>query len=400
MLIRYTTDSSGKRKPIAKIYTAEEHNIDHKHIDDNAKRIIERLKNAGFEAYIVGGAVRDLLLQKHPKDFDIATSASPNQIKKLFWNSRIIGKRFKIVHIHFSNTIYEVTTFRSKNTQGQNKKNNVYGTLHEDAFRRDFSVNALYYCPIENQVLDFVEAMKDFKAKKIRSVIPLNITFVEDPVRMIRGVKYSVTTEFSLGFKLKRAIKSNSFELKRCSASRMTEEVLKILHSGYSKPIIERLIALGLFKYMLPVIDDILKSGKNKPLLDSFYTSLSALDERLDRNSSNAKGNMISAAAESFLLIPDEYESTYELFRDVFKQIKKLIYPITPPNIDVEKAVADIFKQEQIRVPKHALKRGKKKVQKTHTKKEENANIHRNTRSKRGRKKNQNSAKNSGQNPT
>jgi len=388
MLIRYAAGSSGGRKAVAKIYTSDEHSINPELVDRNAVQIVDRLRNAGFETYIVGGAVRDLILQKVPKDFDIATEASPKQIKKMFWNSRIIGKRFKIVHIHIAGAIYEITTFRSKDTEGLDSRNNIYGTIYEDAFRRDFSVNALYYCPNKQQLIDFVDAMKDFKSRRIRSVIPLNVAFSEDPVRMIRGVKYSVITGFRLGWKLQHAVKNHAYELKRCSPSRMTEEVMKILHSGYSSEICRRLIDLKLFAYMLPAIYEVLHGGKNAVLMEAFISSLKKLDASIldaARNTRKvSKGTMIAALTEPFLLVPEEYENTFELFRDVFKQIKNIIQPITPPNADVEKAAVVIFRHEQISVPKHALRNQKKHIpQKAHAKRDESGPSGRQPRQKK-----------------
>ncbi|MDD3163948.1 MAG: poly(A) polymerase, partial [Sphaerochaetaceae bacterium] len=205
MRIRYKKDSDGLR-PVARIYTKEEHRIDSSLIDQDAVRAISRLKQNGFSAYIVGGAVRDILLGRVPKDFDIATSASPRQVHKLFYQARVIGKRFKLVHLVYGQKIIEVSTFRGESNTDDNT-NNVFGTIETDAKRRDFTINSLYYDPIDETLVDFNNSMEDFKHKRIHSVLPLSTTFTEDPVRMIRALKYSVTTGFKMDFALKLAIR-------------------------------------------------------------------------------------------------------------------------------------------------------------------------------------------------
>ncbi|MCK9548758.1 MAG: poly(A) polymerase, partial [Sphaerochaeta sp.] len=191
MLIRYKQDEHGKTVPIANIYTQSEHKIQTHHIDRDALWAIRKLQNSGAETYLVGGAVRDLLLGIIPKDFDIATSASPRQIQRLFYNARIIGKRFKLVHLIFRDKVLEISTFRS-GEEVEEGNNNVFGSIDQDAKRRDFSINSCYYDPSNGQLLDFNGAMEDFKKRRISSVIPLDETFVEDPVRMIRAIKYAV----------------------------------------------------------------------------------------------------------------------------------------------------------------------------------------------------------------
>ena len=210
MLVRYSTSDKGTAQKRACIYTAEEHGIKKADIDPNAARITERLKRAGYSAYIVGGAVRDLIVGKKPKDFDVVTDATPRNIKKLFRNSRIIGKRFRLVHIFFGDKIIEVSTFRSINADA-----NIFGTLEEDVQRRDFRMNALYYCPHEQTILDYVGGFNDIRRKRVRALIPIRTIFTEDPVRMIRAVKYSATTGFKLPFFLRLRIKRCSNELAR-----------------------------------------------------------------------------------------------------------------------------------------------------------------------------------------
>jgi poly(A) polymerase len=381
MLKRYKIDENGKRMATADIYTALEHGINNALIDKDAVRIIERLKRSGFDSYIVGGAVRDLLVGKLPKDFDIATAANPKQIRKLFWNSRIIGRRFKLAHIYFQDKIFEVSTFRSAD-QGELGEHNVYGTIEEDAKRRDFTVNSFYYDPLESQLLDFQNAMYDIKHRKIRSIIPHSITFIEDPVRMIRCIKYAVSTGFSIPYRLHFAIRKYSVELKRCSSSRMTEELLKILQSGNAAGIIEKLIDYRLFSMMLPYISEHIGRGKKNPLYRNFMKSLSELDQQVREKSfmqtasqgkeqvekiddshplvspaEFQKSKMLAYLVDPFIVFPEEYENSHELFKEVFKQVKEVISPLTPPNFEVEKTVVLIFNREQIKVPRSAVRK-------------------------------------------
>ncbi len=381
MLVRYSTNGQGQSRPVANIFTRAEHHIDPSRIEPKAIWIIERLRQAGFEGYIVGGAVRDLILGKTPKDIDIATNAHPKKIKKIFWNSRIIGKRFKLVHIHFAQLIFEVSTFRA--AANGNEQNNLYGSMEEDARRRDFSINALYYCPLDEQLFDFLDAMKDFKSRTVRSVVPLETTFIEDPVRMIRGIKYANITGFTMSFRLRKAVKRHRHELKRCSSSRMTEEIFKILQSGCACLIMRDLMKYRLFSSMLPVLHDLLQGGMSKGLTSEFERSLLALDAQIATGAAVQKSHMLAALVRPFLVIPETYENTSELFREVFKQVKDLISPITPPNRDIELAVSDIFESEEIKVPKHAVRKPKVPVARQHHKHDEKA---RSSRVKRRRR--------------
>ena len=175
MLIRYGTDKNGRPIKKAIVYVKEEHGIQKSKIDFDAIHIITKLRDYGFHSYIVGGAVRDLIVGNIPKDFDIVTDATPSKIKKIFRNSRIIGKRFRIVHVIFGTKIFEVSTFRSIQ---EGSTGNEFGTIDEDVQRRDFTLNALYYEPVQEQVIDYVGGMRDIKKHIIRPVIPLNRIFV------------------------------------------------------------------------------------------------------------------------------------------------------------------------------------------------------------------------------
>lgn len=252
MLIRYNNEG-GAPKAVARIYTRKEHGLDPSKIDPDAVRAIARLKDSGFEAYIVGGAVRDIILGLVPHDFDIATDASPRQLRRLFRQARTIGRRFRLVHLVYKDKVIEVSTFRCEGAQEEGEDaNNVFGSAETDAKRRDFTINSLYYDPVDNKLVDFNNSLEDYRKRRIRSVIPLSRTFKDDPVRMIRAVKYSVTTGFALELPLRRAIKRDSALLEGVSVSRLTEEVAKILSSGHSAGIISELDRLNLLSHLMP----------------------------------------------------------------------------------------------------------------------------------------------------
>ncbi|MFP4617943.1 MAG: polynucleotide adenylyltransferase PcnB [Spirochaetaceae bacterium] len=355
MRVRYGTTIEGKTKPVAKIYGPGEHSIDPSRIDRDAVRVISRLKDKGYGGYIVGGAVRDLLLDKYPKDFDIATDATPRDVKKLFRNARIIGRRFRLVHVHFSDKILEVSTFRAS-SEGEGENNNVFGSIEEDVHRRDFSINALYYDPEEQLLIDYVDGFHDIKRGILRSLIPLNITFSEDPVRMIRAVKYAALHNLRIPFKLRRSLKKYSVELERCPPSRMTEEMLKILQSGNSEKIFKDLIRFRLLSYMLPVIDMLVKDPKRSDR-ERFFKSLQEIDRRVTEKGEDRKGRLLAALVEGVCFIPNEWDNTTLLFRDMFKEIKRLIAPLTPPNQEVEMAVVWLFREEGLKPPPNAIQK-------------------------------------------
>ena len=335
MLIRYGTTKKGKRVKIANIYTIEEHGIKTGMIDTDALKVIKRLRHAGFNAYVVGGAVRDLLIGKHPKDFDIATDAHPRQIRKLFWNSKIIGKRFRLVHIHFTDKILEVSTFRGLSPGDEQ---NTFGTMEDDVKRRDFSFNALYYSPVDEQLLDYVGGFDDVRQARIRSLIPLDVTFKEDPVRLIRTVKYAATTGFTLPGKIKKALKKYSGELGKAAVSRLTEELMKILASGCSEQIFKYCTDYDMLKHIVPVID----SQQNEEL----FSSLRMLDTEIGNGKSVKREYMIYSVTRAYLHPPTTLMiKSKTAFREVFKEMKAVIAPLTPPNIEVEKAVVLYFKE-------------------------------------------------------
>jgi poly(A) polymerase len=332
LLVRYTRNDSGKTVQQALIYTAEEHKIQLSDIDPEALKITRRLRASGHHAYIVGGAVRDLMLGKHPKDFDIATDAQPNRIRRLFRNSRVIGKRFRLVHIFFGDNIIEVSTFRSEASENFQ---NEYGEIEEDVMRRDFTVNALYYDPVAGRVVDYVGGVEDVRGRRLKPVIPLERIFVEDPVRMIRAMKYSVGGNLKMAGKLKRLIKRQADLLAEISPSRMTEEVYKILLSGRSSAIFRECMDFGLFPHMIPTVNKLTES--DSAFRAAVLSRLADLDKEVVEGNESRRSRAIAYLAADFLYTKSSTGAAQHIaFNEAFADVKKFIQPLVPANKDVE----------------------------------------------------------------
>lgn len=357
MLFRYTSDKNGRPVKAAVIYTETEHCINKADIDPDALRVLKQLKSYGFEAYIVGGAVRDLLLKKEPKDFDLVTDATPARIKKMFRNSCIIGKRFRIVHIFFGRKIFEVTTFRSF-TDGITIGNS-FGTIEEDVHRRDFTLNALYYDPAKNHIIDYVGGVKDIRAGKIVPVIPLRRIFCEDPVRMLRAVKYAASTGFKMSFFLKRKIASSAHLLAPVSPSRLTEELVKILNSNYAAEIAELALQSGLYMYLQPAASVLI--AEKKDFAAAYFKSLQELNE-FNKNNRDARlgakivyiirdfiDNLTDWDAEIKLLdapkSAHEGISAAELYKFTWRECRSFVLPMNPQRTELEYAVRFCLKK-------------------------------------------------------
>lgn len=228
-------------------------------MSQDALRVVESLERAGHLAYVVGGCVRDLALGRSPKDFDVATSARPEQVRRLFRNARIIGRRFRLVHVRFGqDRLIEVATFRRSPESGEGKdllvdSDNVFGTPEEDALRRDFTVNGLFYTPRDGgRVIDFVGGIKDLKAKTLRSIGDADVRCQEDPVRMIRAIRFAAHHGFKLTPALRKAINNRSNEIHRCAGARLWEELLKVLRSGASQRAMALAYRTGFLAEFLP----------------------------------------------------------------------------------------------------------------------------------------------------
>ena len=256
--------------------------FDKKFLDPDAIKTVKKINKSGYEAYLVGGCIRDLLLGYEPKDFDIATNATPEQIRKIFKRSRIIGRRFKLVHVIFSaRKFIEVATFRSsKNnkiaTKGMILRDNYYGSLKDDVFRRDFTVNSLYFDIKKSEVFDYVDGLNDLNELKINMIGEPSERFEEDPVRMIRAVRFKVKLRASIDSKLNNSILKNAHLISNVPPARLYEEVIKLFHNDNSLEVFRELSNLGLLKYLFSQTKE-----------DSFITaSLINTSERIKTGSS------------------------------------------------------------------------------------------------------------------
>lgn len=352
MLIRYSTDSKGRPVEKAVIYTKSEHNISLSSIDSDALFIINRLRETGFDAYIVGGAVRDLIIGKKPKDFDIVTDATPSRIKKIFRNSRIIGKRYRLVHVFFGQKIFEVSTFRSI---VNGSVGNEFGTMDEDVLRRDFSLNALYYDPMKQQVIDYVNGVKDIKKGVVKAVIPMDKIFIEDPVRMLRAVKYGATTGCKLSHSLKKRIRNSSSLLSPVSPSRLTEELLKIINSGHSFDIVSGALDTDLYAYLQPAATNLMLEDRKYE--KAYMKSLMDLDEFTRNTPDSRLGEKIYFILRDFVAQLTDWDMEIknssvpaDLYKRTWMRCRNFVLPMNPQRTELEFAIRKILSEYGVMV--------------------------------------------------
>src|SRR4051812_46716020 len=229
------------------------HTLDRARIDPDADRVVRRLSRAGHKAYLVGGCVRDLLLGRRPKDFDVATSATPNEIKAQFRNCRIIGRRFRLAHVFFGEKIIETSTFRANPRDDDDdgngelliRRDNVFGNELEDARRRDFTINGLFYDVEREEVIDHVEGLADLEAKLMRTIGDPDVRFQEDPVRMLRAIKFAARLEFGFEPATWRALLRWRGEISKCAPPRLLEEIHRLMRGGACRRSFELLVETG-----------------------------------------------------------------------------------------------------------------------------------------------------------
>ncbi|ELP5728122.1 polynucleotide adenylyltransferase PcnB [Vibrio vulnificus] len=262
----YTTCSSNTCPELAlNVITRQEHNISRKQISDHALKVLYRLHGAGFDAFLVGGGVRDLLLGQSPKDFDIATNATPEQLKQLFRNCRLIGRRFRLAHIMFGREIIEVATFRGhhqdansptsqQSKEGMLLRDNVYGTIDEDAERRDFTINAMYYNIADYSIHDYAGGVEDLEDRLVRLIGDPETRYREDPVRMLRAIRFAAKLDFDIEEDTAAPIEEMAHLLREIPAARLYEESLKLLQSGYGLETYHLMREYNLFQQMFPAI--------------------------------------------------------------------------------------------------------------------------------------------------
>lgn len=256
-------------------------------ISVNASKVVSRLAEHGYQAYLVGGCIRDLILGKSPKDFDVATDAHPEEIEDLFRNSRIVGRRFKIVHVKFGREIVEVTTFRAPHTDqyeethsesGRTLVDNIYGSFEEDVFRRDFAMNAIYYQPESHELIDLADGVKDVQSHTIRTIGEPESRFREDPVRMIRAVRFEAKLGFDMDEGVRDTIKSLGYLIQDIPPARLFEEVLKLFMSGHGANSLDALLDNELYGWLFP---DSKRSAESNPTEALVKHALNSTDFRI-----------------------------------------------------------------------------------------------------------------------
>lgn len=274
-----------------RIYARDEHGIRRDELSNAAISVCEGLHKAGYKAFVVGGAVRDLLLNRHPKDYDVATDATPEQVRSVFRRARIIGRRFKLVHVMFRDETVEVSTFRANHPaadadekdgradeHGRLLRDNVYGNQGEDAIRRDFTMNALFYDPEREEVWDYVNGFADIKKKRVVMIGDPTARYREDPVRMLRAARLSAKLGFTIDVATESPIAELAPLLDNVPTARLFDEMQKLLFSGHALNGIEKLRSLGLHLGILPVLDALFTDPAAKAFL---VLALQRTDERI-----------------------------------------------------------------------------------------------------------------------
>lgn len=283
--------SPGMESVTCRIYPRAEHNLSRKMVNPSALKVLYRLRDEGYQAYLVGGCVRDLLLGREPKDFDVVTNAHPEQVRDIFRNCRLIGRRFRLAHVHFGEEVIEVATFRSLQTlddsddrvveNGLIIRDNAYGTIEEDAFRRDFTVNALYYNIADFSIVDYVGGMTDHQAGLLRLIGNPVDRYREDPVRMLRAIRFAVKLGFILDPRCASPMPVLSHLLRDIPAHRLYEEVLKLFLSGYAVQTFEQLRHYHLFPVLFQQTDACLAREEQGFPLVFIIKALENTDKRI-----------------------------------------------------------------------------------------------------------------------
>ena len=294
-------DESGAAStaPQVIILGPDQHQINPQLLSANTLKVTQTLQEAGYLAFLVGGAVRDLLLGVPPKDFDIATNATPEQVKRLFRRAFIIGRRFQIVHVMLGQDLFEVTTFRGpsveqapKDEHGRVLRDNTFGSQQEDALRRDFTINAMYYNPATQEVFDYHGGMADIRAKTLRIIGHPESRYREDPVRMLRVVRFAAKLQFTIDPASSAPIPIMAPLINNVPAARVFDEMLKLLTSGHALACLQQLRKEGLHHGLLPLLDVVLE----QPLGIKFVTlALASTDERVNQGKGVSPGFLFAA---------------------------------------------------------------------------------------------------------
>lgn len=285
-----------------KIYHVDEHQIALDKIDTHAFYVIQKLRQAGYSAYLVGGGVRDLLLGQRPKDFDVSTSAKPEEVRALFRNAILIGRRFRLAHIRFGKKVIEVSTFRAGATEeaGLILRDNEWGSEEQDVLRRDFTINGLFYDPESQKVIDYVDGYPDLEKKILRTIGKPDTRFTQDPVRMIRLIKFCARYGFEIHHPTFEALLSCKGEILKSSSARIFEELLRMLESGASKAFFHLLNEYGLLKPLSSPLSKHLENPNNRS-----FQLLGIIDDEIKKDPTSPIDRSLLLSALIFPLFED-----------------------------------------------------------------------------------------------
>jgi poly(A) polymerase len=289
-------DTDSQSRPDPKIIPRSGHGISRADISKSALKVLYRLDKAGYQAFLVGGGVRDLLIGLKPKDFDVATNATPEQVRELFGNSRLIGRRFKLAHVRFGREVIEVVTFRGSadvehddrkaDETGRIIRDNVFGDIAEDIWRRDFTANALYYDIADYSVWDYTTGMEDVASRTLRLIGDPETRYREDPVRMLRAVRFAAKLDFDIAPDTAEPIKALAPLVRDVPPARLFDETLKLFQSGHAVRSLELLIADGLLEYLFPYTAEMLAKDDNNEILPFLREGLANTDRRVQEGQS------------------------------------------------------------------------------------------------------------------
>jgi poly(A) polymerase len=311
------------------------HSISRKRIPENVLKVLYRLHRSGYRAYLCGGSVRDLLMNRTPKDFDVATDAHPAEIRRLFRNSRIIGRRFRLVHIIFQDMIVEVSTFRREPERASDENaellitdDNTFGSPLQDARRRDFTINALFYNIADFSVIDFIDGLTDLDQKKVRVIGDPDIRFREDPVRMMRAIEFASRLDFDIERETYAALLRHRQEILKASPHRVLEEILELLRRGWSRGAFRLLVDSGLMEPLLPEVYRAI-AGERAPY---FWKMLEVLDRTVQSDRKIPDAVLLTVLLLPWVIDELEHEEQRRSGRmrigEVLVFIRDLIQPI------------------------------------------------------------------------
>ncbi|MGL1956495.1 MAG: polynucleotide adenylyltransferase PcnB [Colwellia sp.] len=363
------------------VFSRDQHPVSRQLLSPSALKVLYRLNKGGYDAYLVGGGVRDILLGLKPKDFDIATNATPEQIKGLFRNCRLIGRRFRLAHIVFGREIIEVATFRGhhesaseqekscKKTSKQSEhgmllRDNIYGSIEEDAERRDFTINALYYSTKNFKVYDFANGVQDVENRVIRLIGDPETRYREDPVRMLRAIRFATKLDMNICAETKAPIKALSSLMENIPAARMFEEFLKMFIAGKAVANFEQLREYHLFSYFFPAVDQALNNEQSEyeHLLKFIMLALHNTDTRIN-NEQRVTPAFLFAAMLWYPLqkhIQQLTTNSYMPPQDAFFAALSEVMPEQQRSIAIPKRFQSVMKDIWILQEKLARREGKK----------------------------------------